>query len=69
MLELLGDPQHVKFIQTPLYVYRLHEGNVHNHDKKSQSDDLEYLRFKMKKYPLLDRECLQMHLSRSLCAV
>ena len=54
MLELLSDPKHVKFIDTPLYVYRLYEGNVHNHDKKSQSDDLDHLRFKMEKYPPLD---------------
>ena len=62
MLELLADPKHVVFIETPLYVYRLYEGNVHNYDKKSQSDDLEYLRFKMKKYPPLDRQVLQAHL-------
>jgi len=68
MLELLSDPQHVQFIETPLYVYRLYEGNVHNYDKKSQSDDLEYLRFKMKKYPPLDRLVLQQHLDRSACA-
>lgn len=73
MLELLSDPRHIEFIDTPLYVYRLHEGNVHNHDKKSQSDDLEYLRFKKIKYPPLDRKLLQEHLDqcndRSSCAV
>jgi hypothetical protein len=58
MLELLGDLKHVAFIESPLYVYRLHEGNVHNHDKKSQSDDLDYIRFKLKKYPPLEREFL-----------
>ncbi|MBS0616192.1 MAG: glycosyltransferase [Verrucomicrobia bacterium] len=69
MLEMLGDPKHVAFIEKPLYVYRLHAGNVHNHDKKSQSDDLDYLRFQMKKYPLLDRNVLKHHLQRSqLCA-
>jgi hypothetical protein len=65
ILELLSDPKHVAFIETPLYVYRLYEGNVHNYDKKSQSDDLEHLRFKMKKYPPLDRKVLQEHLNRS----
>jgi glycosyltransferase involved in cell wall biosynthesis len=59
MLELLGDPKHVAFIDTPLYVYRLYEGNVHNYDKKSQTDDLEYIRFNLKKYPPLDREVLK----------
>lgn len=66
ILEILSDPKHVKFIETPLYVYRLYEGNVHNHDKKSQSDDLEHLRFKMKKYPPLDRKILQKHLNREV---
>jgi glycosyltransferase involved in cell wall biosynthesis len=65
MLELLNDPKHVAFIEEPLYVYRLHAGNVHNHDKKSQSDDLEHLRFKMKRYEPLDRAVLQKHLERS----
>jgi glycosyltransferase involved in cell wall biosynthesis len=65
ILELLANPKHVAFIDTPLYVYRLHEGNVHNHDKKSQSDDLDLLRFKMKKYPPLDRDILRQHLERS----
>jgi glycosyltransferase involved in cell wall biosynthesis len=68
ILELLADPKHVAFIDTPLYVYRLHEGNVHNHDKKSQSDDLDLLRFKMKKYSPLDRSILRQHLERSACA-
>jgi hypothetical protein len=69
ILELLAEPKHVAFIDTPLYVYRLHEGNVHNHDKKSQSDDLDLLRFGMKKYAPLDREILKAHLERSQCAV
>ena len=68
MLELLADPQHIAFIETPLYVYRLHGGNVHNYDKKSQSEDLEYLRFKMKKYSPLDRGLLKQHLEQSACA-
>lgn len=62
-LELLGDPKHVAFIEHPLYVYRLHEGNVHNVDKKSQCNDLEYIRFKLPKYAPLDRELLQYRLS------
>lgn len=62
MLEMLDDPKHVTFIDTPLYVYRLYEGNVHTYDKKSQSDDLEHLRFHMKKYPPLDRVLLQEYL-------
>lgn len=65
ILELLADPKHVAFIEDPLYVYRLYEGNVHNHDKKSQFDDLEHLRFKMKKYPPLDRTLLQFYLNQS----
>jgi hypothetical protein len=68
MLELLSDQQHIQFIETPLYVYRLHSGNVHNHDKKSQSEDLEYLRFNMKKYPPLDPQVLQQQLDRSCAA-
>jgi Glycosyl transferase family 2 len=68
ILELLADHKHVSFIDIPLYVYRLHEGNVHNHDKKSQSDDLDLLRFKMKKYTPLDRDILRQHLERSQCA-
>ena len=67
MLELLAEKKHVSFIDTPLYVYRLHSGNVHNHDKKSQSDDLNYLRFQMKKYEPLDRKVLKNHLFRSQC--
>lgn len=71
MLELLDDPKHVAFIERPLYVYRLHEGNVHNYDKKSQSDDLEYIRFKLEKYPPLDRDLLQslLYPNGSICAV
>ena len=69
MLELLADPKHIRFIENPIYVYRLHEGNVHNSDKKSQSDDLEHIRFKMKKYPQLDREILKQNLSRSSACV
>lgn len=68
MLELLADPKHVAFIETPLYVYRLHKGNVHNYDKKSQSDDLEYLRFKKGKYPPLERKLLQEHILEAVCA-
>lgn len=65
MLEMLSDAKHVAFIEKPLYVYRLHAGNVHNYDKKSQSDDLEYLRFHAKKYFPLGRHILQHHLERS----
>ncbi len=68
MLELLANSQHVTFIDTPLYVYRLHDGNVHNHDKKSQSDDLDLLRFKMKKYDPIDRDLLNYHLQEAPCA-
>ncbi|MGR3973649.1 MAG: glycosyltransferase [Candidatus Rhabdochlamydia sp.] len=64
-LELLQDPEHVAFNETPIYVYRLHEGNVHNHDKKSQSDDLETLRFGRKKYLPLDRNLLHYHLNQA----
>jgi hypothetical protein len=67
MLELLADPKHVAFIDTPLYVYRLHAGNVHNHDKQSQTDDLNLLRFKMKKYNPLDRAVLQRHILGDAC--
>jgi hypothetical protein len=59
MLELLADPKHVAFIDTPTYVYRFHEGNVHNHDKASQFNDLYYLRFSKKKYAPLNRLLLQ----------
>jgi glycosyltransferase involved in cell wall biosynthesis len=63
MLEMLGDPKHVAFIKEPIYVYRLHEGNVHNYDKQSQTDDLEYIRFKLPIYSLLDRDFLAKKLS------
>lgn len=63
MLEMLGDPAHIAFIESPLYVYRLYEGNVHNYDKKSQTDDLEYIRFSLPRYPLLDRNKLNQLLS------
>lgn len=59
MLELLADRKHVAFIDTPTYVYRLHEGNVHNHDKASQFNDLHYLRFGKQKYAPLNRQLLQ----------
>lgn len=70
MLELLADPKHIRFIEKPLYVYRLHDGNVHNHDKKSQHDDLEYIRFKLQKHPPLDRDLLHLLIypGRSPCA-
>lgn len=67
MLELLGDPRHVAFIDTPLYVYRLHAGNVHNHDKQSQTDGLNLLRFQMRKYEPLKREILQQHIIEASC--
>jgi len=70
ILELLGESKHVAFIEDPLYVYRLHEGNVHNYDKKSQSDDLNYIRFQLKKYPLLERKTLHsiLYSERLPCA-
>jgi glycosyltransferase involved in cell wall biosynthesis len=58
MLEMLADPHHVAFIEEPIYVYRLHPGNVHHSDKPSQTNDLEYIRFKLPKYPPLDRKAL-----------
>lgn len=63
MLELLGDKKHVAFIEEPIYIYRLYSGNVHNHDKKSQFDDLAYIRFGLKKYQSMDRTLLHGHLS------
>jgi hypothetical protein len=59
MLELLGEKKHVAFIETPIYVYRLHTGNVHCHDKKSQYDDLEYIRFSLKPSHPLNRSLLK----------
>ncbi|GAB5411942.1 MAG: hypothetical protein ChlgKO_10560 [Chlamydiales bacterium] len=59
MLEMLADPKHVVFIEKPLYVYRLHDHNVHNHDKKSQREDLDYLRFKKPPYAPLDRKIIE----------
>ena len=58
MLEMLADPKHVVFIEKPLYVYRLHDHNVHNHDKKSQREDLDFLRFRKTPYAPLDREII-----------
>ncbi|NGX30655.1 MAG: hypothetical protein K940chlam8_00004 [Chlamydiae bacterium] len=66
MLEMLADPKHVVFIEDPIYVYRLHEGNVHNHDKKSQSDDLNTIRFSLPKYKPLERHILNHFISGSL---
>ncbi len=63
MLELLGDRKHVAFIEDPIYVYRLYSGNVHNHDKQSQFDDLAYIRFGLKKYEPIDRTLLRRHLN------
>lgn len=65
MLELLGDKKHVMFIDTPLYVYRLHMGNVHNHDKKSQTEDLEYIRFELSPYSPINRLKLQGRLNQA----
>lgn len=62
MLELLGKKKHIAFIEDPIYVYRLHAGNVHCHDKKSQYEDLEYIRFSLKPYPSLSRSCLKRYL-------
>lgn len=62
MLELLGEKKHVVFIETPIYVYRLHPGNVHCHDKKSQFEDLEFIRFFQKPFQPLDRALLKSYL-------
>jgi hypothetical protein len=67
ILELLADPKHVAFIEQPLYVYRLHSGNIHCSDKKSQTDDLNYLRFHKERYPPLDRAVLNYYLKGDLC--
>ncbi|MGA8164656.1 MAG: glycosyltransferase family A protein [Waddliaceae bacterium] len=67
MLELLADPKHVAFIDTPIYVYRLHKGNVHNHDKKSQSEGLDLLRYSMKRYEPLNCEILQENIREASC--
>ncbi|MGR3912709.1 MAG: glycosyltransferase family A protein [Candidatus Rhabdochlamydia sp.] len=64
-LELLNHPKHVAFNEDPIYVYRLHAGNVHNHDKKSQSDDLNTLRFHRKKYLPLDPAILAYHIEQA----
>ena len=63
MLELLGEKKHVAFIEIPIYVYRLHSGNVHCHDKKSQYDDLKYIRFSLKPYQSLSRSLLKSYLN------
>ena len=62
MLELLGEKKHVAFIETPIYVYRLHPGNVHHTDKESQSNDLDYIRFHLKPFAPLNRFLLKHHL-------
>jgi hypothetical protein len=64
MLELLADPRHARFIDDPIYVYRLHDGQVHHLDKAGQHEGLEALRFEMLPYAPLDRVLL----ARSLAA-
>ncbi len=55
MLEMLGDPAHVRFIRDRIYVYRLHDGCVHVVDKEGQHDGLEDLRFRRPPYRPLPR--------------
>lgn len=59
MLEMLAEPQHVRFIEDPLYVYRLHDNNVWRIDKPSQASDFAYVRSKLPIYPPLDRTLIQ----------
>lgn len=58
MLEMLGDPRHIRFIDEPIYVYRLHDNNVWRVDKPSQANDFAYIRDVLSPYPMIDREAL-----------
>lgn len=62
LLELLGQPCHVRFIEDPIYVYRLHAQQVHQLDKAGQHEGLETLRYRMERYPPLERGLLYQHL-------
>ena len=55
LLELLGNHRHVYFIEEPIYVYRLHDEQVHHLDKPGQHEALETLRFQMPPYEPIDR--------------
>ena len=62
MIEMLAEPQHVRFIEEPIYVYRLHENNVWRTDKPSQANDFAYIR-SLRPYSPIDRVILQRLLS------
>jgi len=65
MLELLGRPEHVRFVEDPIYVYRLHDGNVHRTDKASQHADLDAIRNQARRYRPLPRAELATLLGRA----
>lgn len=58
ILEMLADSRHVRFIDEPVYVYRLHDRNVWRVDKPSQASDFAYIRERLRPYSPLDRELL-----------
>lgn len=64
MLELLGESKHVRFIEDPIHVYRLHERCVHVLDKAGQHDGFVTLR-SMAPYPPLERRWLARRLADS----
>lgn len=66
ILEMLADPRHVRFIDEPIYVYRLHDQNVWRVDKPSQANDFAYIRGELQPYAPLDRELLKTLLAAGM---
>jgi glycosyltransferase involved in cell wall biosynthesis len=57
MLEMLSRPESVRFIDKPIYVYRLHPDNVHHKQCHRIDRDMEEIRFKLPRFqPLEDDE-------------
>ncbi len=57
MLEMLADPRHVRVLDEPIYVYRLHGGNVHQSNRVNLVSDASFIR-DLPPYAPLDRELL-----------
>lgn len=65
LLEMLAEPEHVRLIEEPIYVYRLHDQCVHASDKEGQHEGLMTLRFSMPGYAPLDRAYLARRLDEA----
>lgn len=65
LLEMLSSPEHVRRIEEPIYVYRIHDQCVHVLDKPGQHDGFMTLRFEMPAYSALERAYLHQRLAQA----